>query len=52
MRNFWELDVNKRILMGTFWELDGKSSHPPFKEIRNIPWGHVCNTQLVQPLKK
>jgi hypothetical protein len=47
----WELDEDKSILMGTIWELDGKSSPNPFKKIRNIPGGHVCATQLAHPLK-
>jgi hypothetical protein len=52
---------NKRILMGTwceqedlmgtFWELDGKSSPHLFKKIRNIHWEHVCTTQLAHPCK-
>jgi hypothetical protein len=49
---FWELDENKTNLMGTIWELDGKSSPNPFKKIRNIPWEHVCATQLAYPFKK
>jgi hypothetical protein len=38
--------------MGTVWEYDGKSSPNPLKKIRNIPWGHVCATQLAHPFKK
>jgi hypothetical protein len=52
MGMFWELDENKRILMGIIWELDGKSSPNPFKKIRNIPWGHVCSTPTGSPLQK
>jgi hypothetical protein len=48
----WDIDGNKRNLMGTVWELDGKSSPNPFKKIRNIPWGHVCATQLAHPFQK
>jgi hypothetical protein len=48
----WDIDVNKKNLMGTVWELDGKSSPHPFKKIRNIPWEHVCATQLAHPFKK
>jgi hypothetical protein len=36
---WWELYENERILMGTIWKLDGKSSPKPFKKIRNIAWG-------------
>jgi hypothetical protein len=36
---FGELDENKTNLMGTIWELDGKSSPNPFKKIRNISLG-------------
>jgi hypothetical protein len=46
----WDIDGNKRNLMGTVWERDGKSSPDPFKKIRNIPWGHVCATQLAHPI--
>jgi len=48
---WWDIAGNKRNLMGTFWELDGKSSPHPFKKIENIPWEHVCTTQLAHPFK-
>jgi hypothetical protein len=49
---WWDVDGNKRNLVGTICDLDGKSSPHPFKMIRNIPWGHVCATQLAHLVKK
>jgi hypothetical protein len=50
---WWNIDGNRKNLMGAVWgELDGKSSPHPFKKIRNIPWRHVCTTQLAHPLQK
>jgi hypothetical protein len=47
-----DIDEKKKNLMGTVWELDGKSSTHPFKTIIDIPWGHVCTTKLAHPFQK
>jgi hypothetical protein len=49
----WELDKNKRILMGTFWELDGKSSPPPpFQKDKKHPLGACLHHPIGSPLTK
>jgi len=52
-KGFWlDIDENKRNWIGTVWELDGKSSIHLFKNIINMPWGHVCTTQLAHTPSK
>jgi len=42
---FWELDENKRILMGN-------QAPTPSKRLKKSLWGHFCATQLAHTLKK
>jgi hypothetical protein len=48
----WDIDGNNTNLMGTFWELDGKSNPHPFQKDKKHHLGACLYHPIGSPIQK